>query len=187
MRGEAKLLGNNAPVAAIDSDSNDLKLLSENADGTRLSIDEGNTEAELLQLLRQQEEQSGHAPGRKLDGKSAPTGKLSTELRYKQAKLLEQAAVMRHWEDSLLRGVGEYKQQILPSRLFYSRARGYPVCVMSVLHYAPEAEQAKMDKEMNVDSQGLTAFDQPVRDWRGNSHMEVLQVSYTVFVNPIRY
>jgi hypothetical protein len=136
---------------------------------------EGASQMELQGLRQQEEMMGGHAPGRKLDGRSAPTGRVSAEFRYKQAKLLEQAAVVRHWEDSLLSGAAEYKQQLLPSRIFYSRARGYPLCVMSVLQYVPEAEQAKMEKNKNVDSQGLAAFNQSVRDWRGNSFMAILQ------------
>lgn len=175
LKNEAKLCGVNGIHSGIPLAEPDDRSISAEREETAGSVDFA--VAKEVMLLVQQEDQLSRAPGRKLDGKAAPTGRFSPELRYKQSKLLEHAAVMRQWEDSLLRGAGEYRQQLLPSRIFYSRARGYPLCVMSVLHYAPEAEQAKMDKEMNVDTQGLSAFNQPVRDWRGNSFMSVFQDS----------
>ena len=176
MRNEPILRGRADPGAVdIAKDADGANIYSENESGT-VDTAMDPLEAGLGRFPRQQEEMLRLAPGRKLDGRPAPTGRVNEELRYKQGKLHENAAVVRHWEDTLLRGIGECKQQLLPSRLFYSRARGYPLCVMSVVHYAPEAEKAKMEKNLNVDSEGLTVFNLPLRDWRGNSYITIMQV-----------
>lgn len=177
MQNEAAVIGGSSStgnLARREGDTSELNALY-TTETNAVSVDVA-SQLEIMRSLRQQEELMVHAPGRKLDGRSAPTARVSEELRYKQTKMLEQAAVLRQWEDSVLRGAGEFKQQLLPSRIFYSRARGYPLCAMSILQYAPEAEHAKMEKNKNIDVDGLTAFNQSVRDWRGNSFMPILQV-----------
>ncbi len=160
--------------------------LSGKSGNTDLGLDRFNNaenfkeNTETLDLNRflnaQAEENLKHAPGRKLDGKTCPSGRINPDIRYKMSKLTDQSAVIRQWEDTLLRGLGEPTQNLLASRIFYSRARGYPVCVMSVLQYNTEAERAKMERTKNIDSFGLEVYKQPARDWRGISYMSFLQV-----------
>jgi hypothetical protein len=51
--------------------------------------------------------------------------------------------------------------------MFYSRARGYPVAVFSVIKYDAGEEKAKIAKLRAEDQRGLEVFELPQRDWRG--------------------
>lgn len=167
-----------------------------------------------------------HAPGRKLDGRTGPTVRLQSDVRFKMAKTTELSALVRQWEDTWLysnqregpggiavpdgkgksgvsvagvgagpvgagavsagagaaaggvggAGVGKRPQGILTSRMFHSRSRGYPVCVSSIVAYAPDAERARLERNRNQDLLSLQVFKQPVRDWRGVSYRSFLRV-----------
>jgi hypothetical protein len=78
-------------------------------------------------------------------------------------------------------GPGKRPQGILSSRMFHSRSRGYPVCVSSVVAYAPEAERARLERNRNQDVLSLQVFKQPVRDWRGVSYRSFLRVRYYIY------
>lgn len=56
---------------------------------------------------------------------------------------------------------------LLSSRMFYSRARAYPVAVFSVIKYDAGEEKAKIAKLKAEDQRGLEVFELPQRDWRG--------------------
>ena len=57
---------------------------------------------------------------------------------------------------------------LLSSRLFYSRARAYPVAIFSVIKYDAGEEKAKIAKLRAEDRRGLEVFELPQRDWRGD-------------------
>jgi hypothetical protein len=80
-------------------------------------------------------------------------------------------------------GLGKRPQGILSSRMFHSRSRGYPVCVSSIVAYAPEAERARLERNRNQDVLSLQVFKQPVRDWRGVSYRSFLRVSNFILAN----
>ena len=80
------------------------------------------------------------------------------------------------WEDSLIRGTGPTSQPLLESRVFFSRVRGYPSCVMSVIKYAPEKEAAKLERQRIEDQRGEEVFFLPSRDWRGSSYRDLILV-----------
>ena len=63
---------------------------------------------------------------------------------------------------------------LLSSRMFYSRARAYPVAVFSVIKYDAGEEKAKMAKLKAEDQRGLEVFELPQRDWRGNKYHDLL-------------
>ena len=63
---------------------------------------------------------------------------------------------------------------LLSSRMFYSRARAYPVAVFSVIKYDAGEEKAKMAKLKAEDQRGLEVFELPQRDWRGNNNHDLL-------------
>ena len=169
MKSESKLLESTAVTGSPTDGLNGVLNTAE-------SPDQNHTGSYNNWMNSQMEESLKHAPGRKLDGKACPNGRMNPDIRYKMSKLTELSALVRQWEDSMLRIHEESQQDLLSSRIFYSRARGYPVCVLSVLQYAPEAERAKLERKKNEDSQGLEVFKQPARDWRGISYMSYLEV-----------
>jgi hypothetical protein len=138
------------------------------------------------------------APGRKLQGKSAPTGRIPALYRYKMLKMSDQSAVIRQWEASLLQDMEERHRKRIQnqqlqnpnkyanenasssssssSRLFYSRSRGYPNVVSSVIGYAPEKENARIEAE-RARNEGLQVFQLPTRDWRGVTYHTLLKSS----------
>ena len=67
---------------------------------------------------------------------------------------------------------------LLSSRMFYSRARAYPVAIFSVIKYDAGEEKAKIAKLRAEDQRGLEVFELPQRDWRGM--MEKIVVSSIV-------
>lgn len=97
----------------------------------------------------------------------------------------EQSAVIRQWEDNHLVGTSRQNdtkgpgttfsaQSLLSSRHYYSRARAYPMVVMSIIPYAPDAEKAKLRKLLTEDSRSVYKEEQ--RDWRGNSYRKWFKV-----------
>jgi hypothetical protein len=68
-------------------------------------------------------------------------------------------------------GTSAISVPLLSSRMFYSRARAYPVAVFSVIKYDAGEEKAKMAKLKAEDQRGLEVFELPQRDWRGKNHL----------------
>ena len=139
------------------------------------------------------------APGRKLHGKTAPTGRVPLSFRYKLMKISDQSAVIRQWEESILQSMSRFdninnanntnnnavtttnkgkKRKDLKSsssaRMFFSRSRGYPNAVSSIIAYVPEKEYARLVRE-KARNEGLQVFQLPSRDWRGHSYSNILQ------------
>lgn len=126
------------------------------------------------------------APGKKLQGPNAHTLRVPPPIRYKVMKLFDQSAVIRQWEDSLLRGVvvigsslssqqqQQQQQPITSSRLYFSRARSYPTSIMSVIKYDTAREEAKLERKNYEDTRGLEVYEVPKRDWRGTSHRKAI-------------
>ena len=117
------------------------------------------------------------APGKKLQGPNAQTVRVPPLIRFKVMKLFDQSAVIRQWEDSLLRGgiedssvVSQQQQPITSSRLYFSRARSYPTSIMSVIKYDTAREEAKLEQKNYEDTRGLEVYEVPRRDWRGTSY-----------------
>jgi hypothetical protein len=120
------------------------------------------------------------AGGKKLDGRSAPIVTIPPQFRYRMTRFNEQSAVIKNWEDSVLRNTLLNPPQassiqpqpldgLLNSRAFFSRAHGYPICLMSVIGYAPEIEKARMEQRAEY-ILGANTFKIPQRDWRGISY-----------------
>ena len=139
------------------------------------------------------------AAGKKLQGPNAQTMRVPPLIRYKVMKLFDQSAVIRQWEDSLLRGnVGTDEQQqqlqqqhhqqqlqqqqqqqqqqppITSSRLYFSRARSYPTAIFSVIKYDTAREEAKLERKTYEDTRGLEVYEVPARDWRGTSFQKAI-------------
>lgn len=130
-----------------------------NADGLSES------EALALSIYDEKNVQQGDAAGRKLQGIPANTVKMPGSFRYQVHRITEQSAVIRHWEDQLLS-----KGQLQNSRLFFSRARGYPSAVFSVIKYDAGEEKARIERLKADDQKGMEVFELPKRDWRGCSY-----------------
>jgi hypothetical protein len=127
------------------------------------------------------------AGGKKLDGRTAPTVTIPAPFRYRMMRFNEQSAVIKNWEESVLRKTplnvtaSQLPQQIpeespglLSSRAFFSRAHGYPICLMSVIGYAPEVEKARMEQRAEY-ILGANTYKIPQRDWRGVSYRHCFQ------------
>jgi hypothetical protein len=116
--------------------------------------------------------------GRKHPGVPAPTVRFLPQYRHNMLRTNEQSAEIRKWEDHLIsqgprlvspRGVGP-SVPLLASRMFYSRARAYPVGICSVIKYDAGEEKARRAKLRAEDKKGLEVFELPKRDWRGFSY-----------------
>jgi len=117
-------------------------------------------------------------PGRMLPGVHAQELKLPVEMRYKM-RYYEQRHELKRWEDQALAGgftaaSGVEKEPLLSTRLFFSRARAYPLSVCSIIQYNAEDEKARLDNIRGEDVQGHEVFNVAVRDWRGSSYENVL-------------
>lgn len=132
---------------------------------------DGNMEMEKNRI----EDVANIAGGKKLDGKIAPIITIPPQFRYRMMKFNEQSAVIKNWEESVLRKIPVSQPQqpqgdgLLNSRAFFSRAQGYPICLMSVIGYAPEVEKARMEQRAEY-ILGANTFKIPQRDWRGISY-----------------
>ena len=119
-----------------------------------------------------------NAPGKKLQGQTAPTIRIPSQFRYKITKLMDHSAVIKTWEESLTRGSESFlPQPITSSRLFFSRARSYPTSVMSIIKYDTAREEARQERKTYEDTRGLEVYEVPKRDWRGTSYSRVLEIS----------
>ena len=133
------------------------------------------------------------AVGRKLQGRPALTVRVPLQFRHHMIRLTEGSAVVRQWEDQLLKYVqpapvianrsnkdilappksaaAMYEgPSFLRSRIFCSRSRAYPMAVFSIMAYDAGKERAKKDRLKAEDTQGDEAFQLPKRDWRGLSY-----------------
>ena len=151
---------------------------------------------------RQMDEKLMQAPGRKLDGIPASLVRVPPQMRYRMLRMPEQvrakrvrcqhhvdvvaacsrastlvvwlccifqSAMQRQWEAKVLEG------PVLASRMFISQSRGYPVCVSSVVKYAPEEERLKRQRQQHGDELVQEVFNLPQRDWRGFSYAQLLK------------
>jgi hypothetical protein len=124
------------------------------------------------------------AGGKKLDGRIAPLITIPPPFRYRMTRFNEQSAVIKNWEESVLRKTPlplttpqqtpEESSGLLNSRAFFSRAHGYPICLMSVIGYAPEVEKARMEQRAEY-ILGANTYKIPQRDWRGISYRHCFQ------------
>jgi hypothetical protein len=64
---------------------------------------------------------------------------------------------------------------LLASRLFFSRNRGYPTALLSVIPYDNVEEKARQERKRAEVNHWLRIFKQPVRDWRGVSYKKHFQ------------
>lgn len=163
---------NAARIRTLDGDNESVN--EESIDDASVSITNNNTNN--LNMIDDYSLSPVDSVGRKLQGASAPTMRVPPHFRYNMLRVNEQSAVVRHWEDQMLaRGphlggglAGQNGQlPLLSSRMFYSRARAYPVAVFSVIKYDAGEEKAKIAKLRAEDQRGLEVFDLPLRDWRG--------------------
>ena len=88
------------------------------------------------------------------------------------SRLNEQSAIYKQWESSTLNG---NDQSLLNSRLFFSRNRGYPTALLSVIPYDNEEEKARQERKRADANHWLKIYKQPVRDWRGVSYKSYFQ------------
>lgn len=157
-------------------------------------------EMDKLNLLGRVEDTSNIAGGKKLDGRNAPLIVLPIQFRYRMLRFNEQSAVIKNWEESVLRfdstkwnrgassvpitpttpQISSTSQQqnqqdgLLASRAFFSRAHGYPICLMSIIEYAPEVEKAREEQRAEY-ILGANTYKIPQRDWRGISYRHCFQ------------
>lgn len=145
-----------------------------------LSLTETEGATPLITTYLQKDDGATHAPGKKLQGRAAVNARVPLQFRYQLSRPTGPSALVRQWEDSLLRGqctgVGQPPQPLLESRVFCSRVRGYPTAVFSVVKYAPEEEAKRQEARRTEDTRGLDIFVLPQRDWRGVSYTPLLQL-----------
>mmetsp|Transcript_12818 Transcript_12818/g.19294 ORF Transcript_12818/g.19294 Transcript_12818/m.19294 type:complete len:477 (-) Transcript_12818:154-1584(-) len=141
---------------------------------------EGKIDSQHPNVTLPREEGPSIAGGRKLDGRYAPVASVPRHMRYRMNRFNEQSALVKQWEDALLHtqmpssthtsqlpNIGN-TGGLLGSRLFFSRSHGYPLSMLSVIPYTPEAEKARAEKQAES-SQGAKTYKLPQRDWRGIS------------------
>eukprot|EP01038_Epipyxis_sp_PR26KG_P012988 gene12988-17416_t len=114
-------------------------------------------------------------PGKKLGGPTTRSARIPPVFRYCMQRISDQSAqsgaAVRQWEEQMLITGGMIPPQpMLASRIYFSRARSYPVMVCSIIKYDAGEEKAKIDKIKAEDQKGLEVFDLPKRDWRGLSY-----------------
>lgn len=148
-----------------------------NIHGIKLNNDKGENQHQTPVQIPGEKPPDG--PGRMLPGAPAPTLTLDPELKYRM-QLYEQRNELKRWENQILLGsrsssdAGVSKPPILSTRLFYSRARAYPVSVSSVIKYDAGEEKAKLETLLSGDTLGFEVFNVPTRDWRGLSYQKKL-------------
>lgn len=124
------------------------------------------------------EDLADHA-SKKLKGTNAVSLCYPALIRYK--RLSDRSAVIRQWEEQILGSstTSGYKTRthvssnippILASRIFFSRAKSYPMMVHSIIKYDAGEEKAKIKKLRAEDHKGLEVFGLEMRDWRGLSY-----------------
>ena len=145
---------------------------NEDEDGelNRFRLMQQQRQLQALQFIDESRALNVDAVGTKLQGPPAPTVRVPQTFRYKTGLLSDQAAVVRGWEESILRKNEKNPYSILQSRVFVSRARAYPMSCFSVIGYDKDKEQARMEKQKADDMKGMEVYELPSRDWRGLSY-----------------
>lgn len=92
--------------------------------------------------------------GKKLDGPVCKASRVPPELRYRILRLneLNQHARLLKWEEQLL------KSNVVPllhTRIMFSRARGYPSAVCSIVTYNAGKEKKRQERQSGADSSSL--------------------------------
>lgn len=119
--------------------------------------------------------------GKKLKGPSSQIIRYPGNIRYQLSRITDQSALCRQWEDQLLskpssptlmmnRTTNDTTNSLLEGRMFFSRARSYPLMVCSVIKYDAGEEKARIEKMKAEDQKGLEVYELPHRDWRGFSY-----------------
>lgn len=117
--------------------------------------------------------------GKKLKGPSSQVIKYPANIRYQLSRITEQSALCRQWEDTLLNKPSSptllpssesHNNSLVEGRLFFSRARSYPMMVCSIIKYDAGEEKARIEKMKADDQKGLEVYELPHRDWRGFSY-----------------
>lgn len=90
--------------------------------------------------------------------------RISKQIRYRMCRLNEQSALYKQWESSTLNNA---EAPLVASRMFFSRNRGYPTALLSVIPYDNVEEKARQERKRTEITHWLKIFKQPVRDWRG--------------------
>lgn len=145
---------------------------NEDEDGElkRFTLLQQQRQLQALQFIDEPGALNVDAVGTKLQGPPAPTVRVPQTFRYKTGLLSDQAAVVRGWEESILRRNARNPYSILQSRVFVSRARAYPMSCFSVIGYDKDKEQARIDRQKADDLKGIEVYELPSRDWRGLSY-----------------
>jgi hypothetical protein len=113
-----------------------------------------------------------------LVGIHAPTMRVSKQIRYRMCRLNEQSAMYKQWEAAALNDSPDgAASPLLSSRMFFSRNRGYPTALLSVIPYDNVQEKARQERKRAEVSHWLRIYKQPVRDWRGVSYKSHFQSS----------
>lgn len=129
--------------------------------------------AEMIQVsLEDMHDDAIVRGGRKLPGAPAPTVCVNAQMRYKMSRLNDQSAFFKQWESSAL---NMDDSPLLSSRVFFSRSRGYPASLLSIIAYDNNEEKARQERVRAEANHWLRIFKQPVRDWRGMSYKSHFQ------------
>lgn len=135
--------------------------------------------------------------GIKLTGPSTYTVRYPLQFRYSFSQISDLSAVVRQWEDHLLKknnktspvvgkdahAADSSRQEVGPgpsvlaARLFSSRQTNYPTVIFSIIKYDAGEERAKINKLKAEDHRGGEVFDLPKRDWRGHSYKKLFKAS----------
>jgi len=135
--------------------------------------------------------------GIKLMGPLTYTVRYPSQFRYSFSQISDLSAVVRQWEEHLLKknnksslvagksahAAGSKRQEagsgpsLLAARLFSSRQTNYPTMIFSIIKYDAGEERAKINKLKAEDHRGGEVFDLPKRDWRGHSYKKLFKAS----------
>ena len=113
---------------------------------------------------------SGGVPGRRLDGRDAPSVSIPNEFRCRPPKTVARQAAVREWEIKVAwHGVtveGANSNALLDARVFFSAKKSYPVAIFSTIKYEPQKEAAaRRRKKLEELGGGGMQFVLPERDW----------------------
>lgn len=142
------------------------------------------TESPSLAMMIHEEHKSGFpraatagrdgVPGRRLDGRDAPTLAVPHEFRCRPPKTAARQAAVREWEIKVAwHGIAavegaehQNSSALLDARVFFSAKKSYPVAIFSTIKYEPQKEEAaRRRKKLEELGGGGTKFVLPERDW----------------------
>jgi hypothetical protein len=103
--------------------------------------------------------------------------RVSKQIRYRMCRLNEQSALYKQWESATLNSDAEEAVPLVSSRMFFSRNRGYPTALLSVIPYDNVEEKARQERKRAEVNRWLRVYKQPVRDWRGVSYKAHFQAA----------